>query len=52
MKMFTCTVVLVGKGGVDAVLEVDWLHEGLGEEMSWTWFTVTDAGASGGVTAA
>lgn len=54
MKAFTCTVVLDGRGGVDAdadavdaVLEVDWLRKGLGVEMGWTWFVVTDAGSGG-----
>lgn len=52
MKAFTCTVVLDGRGGVDAdavdaVLEVDWLRKGLGAEMGWTWFVVTDAGSGG-----
>lgn len=47
MKVFTCTVVLDGRGGVDAVLEVDWLRKGLATEMGWTWFVITDAGSGG-----
>ncbi len=48
MKALTWTVALVGTGGVDAVLEVlDWLHEGLGAEMGWSCFIVTDARSGG-----